>query len=169
MKIIKRAKSPKKKKKKKRRPKSVTTHNLKNWLLYLPIIGPPIITAFIYMWLHTRMNIVDLTTEELRAKKRDLIRHTDSIQLRIEQLQAPERIESIAREKLKMILPHKWQVVPVDESTQPPVAIERSGQVQKRLPPDQRAAGLFGFLEKRAKFGSTSLKHSPPEVSRQSG
>lgn len=165
-------KTPKQKtSKKKRHPKSITRRNLKRSLRFLPFIAPLIITAFIYAWLHTRMNIEGLSIEKRQAKKRELIKQNDSIRLRIEQLQAPARIESIAREKLEMITPQKWQVIPLDEPIQPPKqAVEISQHVQERLPSGRESAGLFGFLKKRGNLGSASRRHtSSSEAGRQSG
>ncbi|MBI4831829.1 MAG: cell division protein FtsL, partial [Candidatus Lindowbacteria bacterium] len=107
-------------KKRKRRAKSLTRRHLKNTLRYLPFAGPLIITAFIYTWQHTRLNIVGLPIESLRAKRTEIVKQNDSIRLRIEKLQAPQRIEAIAHEKLGMSLPQTWQVVALDQPMEPP-------------------------------------------------
>lgn len=106
--------------KKKRRPKNSQRQILKKTLRFLPFLAPLLLTAFLYAWLYTRMNIVGLPIEELRDTKRNLIKQNESIHLRIEQLQAPARIESIARNKLGMVSLEKWQVVALDEPLQPP-------------------------------------------------
>jgi len=156
--------------KKKRRSKSKSRRNLKQSLRFLPIILPLILTAFIYMWQHTRMNIVSISIEKLQTKRRDLIKQNDSIRLRIEQLQAPARIESIARKKLGMISPEKRHVVALDEPSQPSRrAVESTQLVDERVSSSQKSAGLFRFLKKRGSSGSISQKHSSPETARQSG
>lgn len=134
---------------KKRRPKSIAARNLKSSLRYIPFIAPIAITAFIYAWLHTRMNIVGLPIESLRARKRDLIKQNDSIRLRIEQLQAPARVESIAREKLGMVSPESWQVVAVDEPTRPPGATFETCTARHELSSGHNEAGLFGFRQEK--------------------
>lgn len=163
-------KKKKPEKKKKRRPKSVVRRNLKNSLRLLPAGVLLIVTAFIYTWQHTRMNIVGIPIEELRAKRRDLIKQNDSIRLRIEQLQAPARIESIARDKLGMVSPQKWQVVTLNEPTRPPEAVpETNRMAERRHPSANKSAGLFGFLKKHGSLGNTSQEHTPPETAEQSG
>ncbi|UCD58699.1 MAG: cell division protein FtsL [Candidatus Hydrogenedentota bacterium] len=150
--------------KKKRRPRSVARRNLKNSLRFLPITALLIMTAFIYAWQHTRMNIVGLPIESLRAKKADLVKQNDSIRLRIERLQAPARIESIAREKLGMISPERWQVVALDGPMQPPdEAVETDRRTGQGFSFSRRPAGPFGFLKKRGNFASTSRDHTRAE------
>ncbi len=157
-------------KKKKRRPKSIAKRNLKHSLRFLPAGILLMVTAFIYTWQHTRLTIIVLPIEDLRAKKRDLIKQNDSIRLRIEQLQAPARIESIARNKLGMVSPQKWQVVALDEPTQPPEAAPETNQLADRRPPSAtKSAGLFGFLKKHGSLGNTSQQHKPPETTEKSG
>lgn len=169
-------KSEKKKgRKKKRRASNAARHNLKNMLRFLPLIAPLTITAFIYMWQHTRINIVGLPLETLRAKKVELVKQNDSFRLRIEQLQAPARIESIAREKLGMISPQKYQLVALDEPMQPPEGtVAESRRAEPRAPTMRQSAGLFeflkiGFLKKRGKFGSASRETASSEAARKSG
>lgn len=147
-------------KKRKRRPRSITRRNLKNLLRFLPVIAPLLITAFIYTWQHTRMSIVGAPVEGLRADRTDLIKHNDSIRLRIEQLQAPARIETIAREKLGMVSPEKWQVVTLDHPTQPPEAADETdgGRTGRIFPIIQKAARLLGFPEKQETFGAASQR-----------
>jgi len=156
--------------KKKRRSKSKSRRNLRQFLRFLPIVAPLILTAFIYMWQHTRMNIVSISIEKLRAKRRDLIKQNDSIRVRIEQLQAPTRIELIAREKLGMISPEKRHIIPLDEPFQPPRrAVESTRLVDERVSSSQKAAGLFRFLKKRGSSGNILQTHSSQETARQSG
>jgi cell division protein FtsB len=154
----------------KRRSKSVIMRNLRKPLRYLPWIAPFLITAFIYAWLYTRINIVGLPIEPLRAQKRDLVKQNESIRLRIEQLQAPARIESIARAKLGMLSPQKWQVVALDEPMQPPD--ETGGAAQKPghgLASNRESVRLFGFLKKHGDPGNTLRKHPSPETTEHSG
>ncbi len=163
-------KTKQKKKKKKRRPKSVIRHYLKNSLPFVPMIAPLILTVFIYAWLHTRITIVGQPLENLRAERRDLIKHNDSLRLRIEQLQAPARIESIAREKLGMISPEKWQVVALDEPIRPPeVILETDSEVREIAAPDRTSTLLFGFLKRRGILSSGSRTDTPDEAAPRSG
>ena len=156
--------------KKKRRPKSATLRNLKNWLRFLPIIAPIVMTAFIYTWQHTRMNIVGLPIENLRAQERELLRQNDSIRLRIERLQAPARIESIARKKLGMISPGKWQVIALDQPARPPVrVIETDPRADYNFVSRKKTVGLFGILKNRGNIRSRSRENQPSETPRHSG
>lgn len=158
------------KKKKRRRPKSVTRRNLKTWLRHLPIIAPIVMTAFIYTWQHTRMNIVGLPIEDLRVKKKELAKQNDSIRLRIEQLQAPARIESIARKKLGMISPEKWQVIALDHPVRPPeAAVETDRRADSNLVSSEKMVGLSGTLKKHGSFRSPSQEKRHSETPRQSG
>ena len=155
---------------KKRRTKSITRRNLKNWLRLLPVIAPIVTTAFIYTWQHTRMTIVGLPIEELRAKKDELTRQNDSIRLHIERLQAPARIESIARKKLGMISPETWQVIALEQPVRPPRTV---GETYRRADSDlvsgKKMVGRYGILKKRGSSRSSSQEHRPSEVPRQSG
>jgi len=112
-----------KKKKKKRRSRSAARKSLKSLLPYLPFVAPIVITLFIYMWLHTRMNIIGMPTKRLRDQKKELIKQNDYLLLRIEELQAPARIEAIARRKLGMITPQEYRLVALDEPMQPPEGV----------------------------------------------
>lgn len=134
------------------------------------MIAPLIVTAFIYAWQYTRINIVAQPIEKLRAERRDFIKHNDSLRLRIEQLQAPARIESIARDKLGMISPEKWQVVALDEPIRPPEAIlETDSEVREIAAPVRTSTLLFGFLKKRGIFSSGSRTDTPDEAAPRSG
>lgn len=148
------------KKKKRRRPKSLIRRNLKTWLRFFPFLAPLIVTAFAYTWLHTRLNIVTLPIQNLRAKKTYLIKQNDSIRVSIERLQAPDRIESIARTKLGMVSPEKWQIVAIDEPLQTPTAAREVVAAQDTVPPGQKTAGLFGFLKRGWIFGNASVQQT---------
>ena len=142
------AKTKTKKKAGKRRSRGSARPNLRAILPFLPILGPPVITAFIYMWLYTHMNIISIPTKDLRDQREKLIKHNDSIRLRVEQLQAPARIESIAREKLGMISPQEYRLVALDEPMQPPEDFPREPRLAENDPQASgRLEGLFGFLD----------------------
>jgi cell division protein FtsB len=127
---------------KKRRSRSFARKNLKQSLRLLPFLLPAIFTAFIYTWLYTRTNIVALPIEGLRNEKASLLKHNDSLRLKIEQLQAPYRIEAIARNKLGMISPEVWQVVVLDKPVRAP---ERAAQMAANAQP-LKSNGLLGSL-----------------------
>jgi len=161
-------KSPKKQRK--RRPKIVIRRNLKVWLRFLPFIAPIVITAFIYAWQHTRTHIVGLPIEDLRDRKKELAKQNDSIRLRIEQLQAPARIESIARKKLGMISPEKWQVIALDQPARPPeAAVETDLRADKNFVSSEKMVGLSGILKKRGSVRSTSRQRGHSETPQHSG
>lgn len=122
------------------------------------------------MWQHTRLNIVGLPIESLRARKMDLIKQNDSIRLRIEQLQAPQRIETIAHEKLGMSSPETWQVVALDQPMRAPrSAGETIRRAEGQLPPVEKPAKLLGFLKKRVAGEGASPKPAPPQANPRSG
>jgi hypothetical protein len=122
------------------------------------------------MWQHTRINIISLSIEKLRSKKQDMVKQNDSIHLRIEQLQAPARIESIARKKLGMISPQKRHVIALDDLLQPlEQVVERNQLVDQKLSSRQESAGLFEFLKKRGSSANTSQEHSSTEADNQPG
>jgi cell division protein FtsL len=141
--------------------------NFKDFMRLAPFVAPLIVTAFVYAWLYTRINITGLPINELRSRQSDLVKRNDSIRLRIEQLQAPARIESIARRKLGMVSPEKWQVVAVDEPVNPPesppgiLAAEESkfGGTQD----------ILGSSETNTHSGSVSMQHPQSHGAGHSG
>jgi len=150
--------SPKKNvqaKKKKRRPKSLVLKNLRQIIQIAPFLFPIIVTAFTYSWLYTRTNIVAHPIEGLRSRKVNLMKRNDALHLSIEQLQAPQRIEAIAREKLGMISPERWQVVVLDKPVRAPEAA-----VQMAAPAPQEWRGLPGLFF-RLSAGLPAAQASP--------
>jgi cell division protein FtsB len=131
---------------KKKRSRSLARKNLKQSLKLLPFLLPAIFTAFIYTWLYTRTNIVALPIEGLRDERANLVKQNDSLRLKIEQLQAPYRIEAIARNKLGMISPEVWQVVVLDKPVRAP---ERAAQMAAKAQP-RKSNGLLGSLRVRS-------------------
>jgi hypothetical protein len=100
----------------------------------------------------------------------DLVKQNDSIRLRIEQLQAPQRIETIAHEKLGMSLPETWQVVALDQPMRPPrSAGERIRRAEGQLPPIEKSAKLLGFLKRRGASEGASPKPARPQAIPRSG
>lgn len=173
-------KKTRKKKARKNRKRALNSarRNLNTLLPLLPFAAPPIITAFIYMWLYTHMNIVSIPTEELRNQKQELIKQNDSIRLRIEELQAPAHIESIAREKLGMIPPQEYGLVTLDEPMRPPGGFPAGPRrAAGSLRASKGSEGLFGFLNlgssgslsKRGEFAGASQETAPMDTARQPG
>lgn len=164
-----------KKKSKKRRSRSTAAVNLKAVIPFLPFAAPPLITAVIYMWLYTSMNIASIPTRELREHKAKLIKENDSIRLRIQELQAPARIEPIARNKLGMISPQEYRLVALDEPILPPESLFAGPRpAESILEASKGSEGLFGFLNneylnKRGDFAGASQEATPVEAARQSG
>lgn len=161
--------------KKKRRSRSAARRSIKDMLRFLPIAAPLIMTAFIYMWQHTRANIVGAPVEKLRARKMALIKQNDSIRVQIEKLQAPGRIESIAQKKLGMIAPQEYRLIALDEPMRPPgVELERNAvadaDMQTSREPERRFGFLKpGFLKKKREPGSAPEKTASTQTGRQSG
>jgi cell division protein FtsL len=168
-------KKTKKKAKKKRRANNTARRNLRALLPYLPFILPIILTAFIYMWIYTSMNINAMPIGELKEEKTELIKHNDSIRLRIEELQAPARIEKIAREKLGMISPEGYRMIALDEPMWPPGIVRVEPRpVENSLQANKGSEGLFGFLDigslnKGGKHTGASREIASEQAARQSG
>lgn len=144
-------------KRKKRRQRNLVRKNLRQSFQALPFIVPLIATAFIYTWLYTRTNIIALPIEGLRVEKVNLLKHNDTLRLNIEQLQAPHRIEAIARKKLGMISPEIWQVVVLDKPVRAPQAAVQLAGAAEPLESDR----LLGSL--RAPDAGPSARVSPQD------
>lgn len=173
--MTKKAKKTSKKAKKKRRSNNVARKHLKALLPYLPYIMPIILTAFIYMWIYTSMNIYAMPIGELIQEKNEIVKYNDTIRLRIEELQAPERIDEIARKRLGMISPAGYRMIALDEPMRPP-AIVRVEQrpAEHSLQANKGSEGLFGFLNigslnKRGKHVGGSRETAPEQPAPQSG
>jgi cell division protein FtsL len=150
-------------KKRRRRPKSLIRKNLKQSLGILRFILPPVLSAFISTWLYTRSNIIALPIEGLRIEKATLTKNNDALRLTIEQLQAPHRIEAIARKKLGMIPPEMWQVVVLDKPLRAPeTAVHMAETVH---PPEP--AGWLGF--RREHHATPSAARVSPQATGQAG
>lgn len=162
-------------KKKKRRANNTARRNLKALLPYLPFILPIILTAFIYMWIYTSMNIKAMPIGELNKKKIELIKHNDSIRLQIEELQTPARIEKIAREKLGMISPEGYRMIALDEPMRPPGIVHVEPRpAENSLQANKGSEGLFGFLNNESlneggKHMGASREIASEQAARQSG
>jgi cell division protein FtsL len=162
-------------KKKKRRPNNAARKNFKALLPYLPYVGPIILTAFIYMWIYTSMNINAMPIGKLKENRRELVKYNDTIRLQIEELQAPERIEKIARKKLGMISPEGYGMIALDEPMRPPgiVRVEQRPATSS-LQANKKSEGLFGFLNigslnEGGRHMGASPEIAPEQVARQSG
>jgi cell division protein FtsL len=168
-------KNPKKTSKKKKRANNTLRRHLKALLPFMPYIIPLIITAFIYMWLYTSMNIKAMPIAQLKKQKQELIKQNDSIRLQIEELQANERIESIARTKLGMTSPEGYSLVALDEPMRPPGIVHLEPHpVAQDLQANKGSEGLFGFLtigslNKGEKHTGALIETASEQVARQSG
>jgi cell division protein FtsB len=150
-------------KRRKRRLRSSARKNLKQGLKILPFILPPVATAFILTWLYTRSNIVALPIEGLRVERTNLIKRNDTLRLNIEQLQAPYRIDPIARKKLGMISPEVWQVVVLDKPVRAPEpAIQVAGDARPLNSP-----GLLRSLLQKA--NGPAAARVPSQATEQPG
>ncbi len=166
-------KKSQKKRKTKRKTRNMARRYLKALLPYVPFIAPVVATAFAYMWIYTSMNIKAMPITELRKQRKEIRKQNDSIRLRIEELQAPGRIESIAQKKLGMIQPEEYRVVVLDEPMRPPgIAGETRSPAEKRMQAKKESEGLFGFLdinERGKKVGDTPRKTASERIVSQPG
>ncbi len=162
-------------KKKKRRARSMARRNVKEALRFLPMVAPLIITAFIFMWQNTRTNIDSMPVEQLQAKKRKLTKQNDTIRLRIEVLQAPKRIESIAREKLGMISPQQYRLIALEEPIRSPGPAARGNPgIERNAQAGKKSEGLFdlltfGFLKERGESKSAAERTASAGTGGKSG
>ena len=168
--------SPKKSRKKRKRQRkagATVRHSLKPLLPYLPFIAPIAVTAFAYMWIYTDMNIKAMPITKLKEQARELRERNDSIRHRIEELQAPGRIESIAQEKLGMITPEEYRVVVLDEPMWPPgIAGQTQRPAEKHMQAKRESEGIFGFLgisERETKVEDVPQKTASGRSVRQPG
>lgn len=152
-------------KKRKRRPRSLARRNAKIIFRILPFIVPPLITVFMYTLLHTRTNIVALPIEDLRDQRAELVKRNDALRIKIEQLQAPRRIEAIARQKLGMISPNLWQIIVLDKPVQAPGAAVRLADSPER----EESNSLLGKLRQRIFSAGTSAARLSPKAAGQPG
>jgi len=165
----------KKKTKKKRRTNNAAQKYLKALLPYLPYLAPIIVTAFIYMWIYTSVNIDSMPIAQLKQQKEELIKHNDSIKFRIEELQAPEQIDKVAREELGMISPEGYRTIALDEPMRPPgIALVEHRPPDKSLQANKGSEGLFGFLDigflkQSGKHKGASHAEASEHGARQSG
>ena len=148
--------------KKKRCLRSATRRAAKDAQRFLPLLAPLIITAFIYMWQHTRTYIDSLPVEKMQSQKRELAKQNDSLRLRIQELQAPDRIEAIARGKLGMTAPQEYRLIALDEPMQRPGGDPVTGRAAGNdARAGQGAEGQvgrwkIGLLKKREQSGAAS-------------
>ncbi len=117
------------------------------------------------------MNIESISIENLRARRNDLIKQNDSLRLRIEKLQAPARIESIAYKKLGMISPQERHIITLDEPLEPPKqAVESSyPEEDERLSSSKKSVGLSELLKRRGRSRGISQTHYSETAGRPSG
>jgi len=88
-------------------------------LRYSPLmIGAFILmgVALLYVWSHLRMTDLEYKVAEEMNRKEQLLEEQRQLKVEVATLKAPNRIESIVREKLQMTYPQREQVIHLEES-----------------------------------------------------
>ncbi len=71
-------------------------------VMFLPLL---------YVWPHIRMTELEYQVAEEMSVRRQLLEEREKLKIEYATLKAPQRIETIAREKLQMTYPVRDQVV----------------------------------------------------------
>jgi cell division protein FtsL len=67
--------------------------------------------ALIYVWSHIHMTELDYQMARELSTRERLIEEQAKLKLELATLKSPQRIETIAREKLQMVYPEREQVI----------------------------------------------------------
>jgi len=67
--------------------------------------------ALVYVWSHLRMTDLEYKVAEEMNRKEQLLEEQRKLKVEVATLKTPNRIESIAREKLKMVYPQREQII----------------------------------------------------------
>jgi cell division protein FtsL len=81
---------------------------------YLPFIIATLVliaVLLLYVWSHLRMTEMEYKIAEEMAIKERLLEEQNRLKVEFATLKSPQRIETIAREKLDMFYPERDQVV----------------------------------------------------------
>jgi len=71
--------------------------------------------ALVYVWSHLRMTGLEYKIAEEMTRKEQLLEEQRKLKVEVATLKAPNRIETIVKEKLKMIYPQREQVIHLGE------------------------------------------------------
>jgi cell division protein FtsL len=86
---------------------------------YFPlIIGAFVLmgVALVYVWSHLRMTGLEYKIAEEMNRKEKLLEEQRKLKVEVATLKAPNRIETIVKEKLQMTYPQREQVIHLGES-----------------------------------------------------
>jgi len=72
--------------------------------------------ALVYVWSHLRMTDLEYKVAEEMNRKEQLQEEQRQLKVEVATLKAPNRIESIVREKLQMTYPQREQVIHLEEN-----------------------------------------------------
>ncbi len=71
--------------------------------------------ALVYVWSHLRMTDLEYKVAAEMNRKEQLLEEQRKLKVEVATLKAPNRIESIAKEKLQMVYPQREQVIHLGE------------------------------------------------------
>ncbi|SEM28850.1 cell division protein FtsL [Syntrophus gentianae] len=86
---------------------------------YAPLIIAAFVlmgVALIYVWSHLRMTGLEYKIAEEMTRREQLLEEQRQLKVEIATLKAPNRIETIVKEKLQMIYPQREQIIHLGES-----------------------------------------------------
>jgi cell division protein FtsL len=101
----------------------ITLHNLRDsgklilGLKYVPfvmLICLIMIVSIAYVWPHIRMTELEYRIAEEMSTRQRLLETREKLKVEYATLKSPQRIETIAREKLQMTYPNNDQVVYIE-------------------------------------------------------
>jgi len=103
--------------------------------IYMAVLLLISLPAFVYLYQNACITQKDYQVQKLEEKLTDLSLERERLQLRLDELCAPERIESLAQSRLNMIYPGRVEFITVNE----PVA-------EARLASSGRLTGVWNGL-----------------------
>ncbi len=78
---------------------------------FVIVICLVMILPLLYVWPHIRMTELEYQVAEQMSLRRQLLEEREKLKIEYATLKSPQRIETIAKEKLQMIYPQRDQVV----------------------------------------------------------
>jgi len=78
---------------------------------FFMVICAVMFLPLLYVWPHIRMTELEYQVAEEMSVRRQLLEEREKLKIEYATLKAPQRIETIAREKLQMTYPVRDQVV----------------------------------------------------------
>ncbi|MCX5821553.1 MAG: cell division protein FtsL [Deltaproteobacteria bacterium] len=81
-----------------------------NWIFIASVL---IAVAILYVWSHTNMTEWEFQIAQELSRREQIAEERTKLKVELAMLKSPERIESIARERLQMIYPKRKLLIPL--------------------------------------------------------